>query len=361
MTYTRAMVRRGASCLLALLWGALSGCFGPGATARCAITCVAGDTCPGGTPCGADSFCHDDDPADCPAAPLIDAAPVIAGETCAQAPDVEVPGDHVSTTAGRTNDYAGTGPGCWGADQLLEGPDVAFAVTVPGRTRLVAGVLAERQDAAIMLVELATCAGPEVTCLSGDDSGSFGSGASPDVLTWVNPSGSPARLALIVDARGLVPNEGPFVLHLELADPAHGDSCDRATVLSATPGTLAWETTHGFGEASSALDCGAGVWLTPGPDRFYAITIPAEETRVITVTPGPTTALILGATTNSAECAQGRFDCTIGSWHGVVGGAEVVTLVAGPEATTYYLQVDGGALSPTASEGAYTIAVSLPE
>lgn len=274
------------------------------------------------------------------------------GDTCATAIPIGAgtrPGD---STFGYNADYVSDGS-CSG----LNGADRVYAVTVPAGQSIVASVTPEATfDASISLIVggPSSCASSEVACTRSADGGGDG---ETDSVQYNNATGEAVQALLIVSTFWPA-QTGTYSLSVDFRTAAAGEDCAVATPISV--GTLLGQSTVGLGndfEANSD-ECGA---LGEGPERVYAITVPARQRLVVHATPDPDSHydlslyLVQGA---AAVCDAGA-GCVSRVDDGSEGTAETTSFYNSGDAPTDLFIVVDGPLSDDA--GAFSLDTSFSD
>jgi hypothetical protein len=185
---------------------------------------------------------------------------------------VPLPGQALT---GFTNDYTSPGSGC--ASRVF-GPDRVYRTTVPPQTALSVEVVPLNADTNISFaVNAPTCAARQCT---GSPADSPGVGAV-DRGSFLNTATAPVDVWIVVDSANANPNAS-FTLNSALGPlPPAGDTCGTATVIGPNQ-VLPNESLAGMLDSASF---GQGCDFRPGPDRVYAIDVPAVSTQFATVVP----------------------------------------------------------------------------
>lgn len=254
-----------------------------------------------------------------------DAATGPEGDTCANATVVTLDASGNATligqtTAGYAEDYSASAASC----RAGIAADRVYAIKVPAGKRLTAKVTPTdlNFDPALNLVLPATgtnCGAGECV-VTGVDSGLDG---DPDSIRWMNDKGAETTIYLVVDSRQSdSTSQGDYDLDVSVGDQPAGESCADPKVLSpsgSTMLTLAGETLSGF-----ANDYGAGTTCsgTAGPDRVYAIDVPANQR--LTVSAKPASWDLSLNIQDSATCGVTPRVCMLGTDAGSSGTAETL-------------------------------------
>nr|MBP6834569.1 putative metal-binding motif-containing protein [Deltaproteobacteria bacterium] len=174
---------------------------------------------------------------------------IVPGEDCAHAIPLDLTGatttlSRAGSTAGRTSDFVSS---CGGA-----GPDLVYAVTIPGDVDLLAEASPMGGDGDPVVSVRDACGGPEVGC-NGD-----ATQRARDARVFLRGRGSstaPRVVYVVVDdpsARG-----GPFTLRLTRSAPIAPGNCGARVLFDVTAGgTVIGRTTTALGSHSGT--CGGG-------------------------------------------------------------------------------------------------------
>ena len=202
--------------------------------------CARGDDCNDADPAvhrGVDERCNGVDD-DCDGAVDEDGVCIAPGEDCAHAIALDLTGTTASltragTTAGRVNDFAS---GCGGA-----GPDLVFAVTIPGGVDVVAEATPVGGDGDPVVSVRDTCAGAELVC-NGD-----ATQRARDARVFLRSRSSASRVVfVVVDEAGS--RGGPFMLRVSRAAAIAPANCGARPLFDVTAGgTVLGRTTTGQG------------------------------------------------------------------------------------------------------------------
>lgn len=296
--------------------------------------------------------------------------PTVPGETCATAIRLQASSQTVrGTTVGAANDVAVS---CTGARN--QGPDRVYVVLVPDGQRLTVTLTPDEAvdgglqfDPALSLIAapasncLTSDAGDRNVCLAGSDVGQ--PPGATERLSWLNGTGATQEVFVLVDAFSVAPDprngtdaEGRFSLTLTLAEPLLGDRCDTAPRLDG--GALTGQSLSGY---SADYGEGPGCRRSDGPDRVYAVTVPAGQRLSATATPEPDAGFDL--TLNfvagpAARCEQRPLSCLSGVDAVGSGQAETLDFVnQSASAQEGFLVV--GAYAATASATGFSLALSI--
>ncbi|MCA2981488.1 MAG: hypothetical protein INH37_24705, partial [Myxococcaceae bacterium] len=252
-------------------------------------------------------------------------SPSPLNETCATATPITGTSAVITgTTALATNDLRyQSASGCSGGpDRSSSGPELVYAVSVPGFSRLATSLRSSLPDGGlnwdsifnVIVGDVSACGTALVdggfgqqTCATGVD--------DPDdptpTQTYVNNTSTPQNAFLVVDGFSAT-QSGPFTLTTEVTPLAPGDLCENAVAVS-LPATRTGDSLSGYtGNYLGGGGCSLG---TSSLDRVYRVPVPANTrltATVTTVTPGdggvtfsPTVNLVRGACTPSLTCVGG--------------------------------------------------------
>lgn len=199
-----------------------------------------------------------------------------AGESCTMAQAVAGAMTLSGTTVGATADV---NLSCTGSRN--QGPDRVYVVTVPNLQRLTVTLTPEETDTSdgglqydpslyLVAGPAAACApadaGDRTSCLDGSDIDQ--PPGSPERVAYLNTSGAPREVFVVVDSFFTAPDEtngvthqGRYDLSFTVATPPMGDRCDTATTI--TPGSLTGTLTGYSGDYGFGTNCRR----SDGPDR----------------------------------------------------------------------------------------------
>lgn len=272
------------------------------------------------------------------------------GDDTCSGPVALTPGTPLTaqTLSGYGDDYnsASTGMGCSFGDD----PDRVYSVTVPNGQRLTVNAVPEGAsdlDLALNLADGEAACGE--SCVAAADDG-FDS--DPERLVYVNRTGAPQALLLIVDNWS---GTGTYSLSATLDTPAGDEVCGGATMLtSGTP--LTNQTTVGYSnDYEFGTNCGTG---TLEGDRVYEVSVPNGQRGIVTITPqnadggtfSPSVALVQGP---AAQCDVMPRVCTASASASTAPHAAAWFNQTGMAATVFAI-VD----SSSASGGSFDLAFS---
>lgn len=211
------------------------------------------------------------------------------GESCTRPNVLTLPSTLTATTVGARNDVSLR---CTGFSN--PGPDLVYSATVPAGQRLVVSVEPTEADAGLLFdPSLSIVSGPAANCASTDAGvclvGRDERGA--DTVAWLNEDVFEREVFVIVDSYLTEPDEtagstfqGTFSLSARLETPGAGDRCETAETMPAN-GTRQ-STLTGYGPDYRFAQS-TGCSLESGPDRVFAVDVPAGERLTATVTPAP--------------------------------------------------------------------------
>lgn len=290
---------------------------------------------------------------------MTDAMP-LAGDACAMAEVITISGGLgtatlTGTTAGYANDYM---PDACASGYLQDGPDHVYEVSVPAGALLGATVTpASGYDPGIYLVgaPAAMCDAMPITCLAGSDEGLSG---APDTVRHVNETGADVTVFVVVD--GTSTTGGAFTLDVVVGAPPPGDTCQSAEPITLSSGmaTVSATTATASLYANDYVPTDASCEDGEGNDRVHAVTVPAGERLIATVTPQTgfdVTLNLVGGP--AAMCDASPIVCLESADNGSSGGAETVTYVNPTGSPVEVLLVVDGYDSD--DEGTYDLAVTV--
>ena len=209
------------------------------------------------------------------------------GESCAMPRALSLTMPMIGTTVGARDDAALR---CTGF--LNRGKDLVYATTVPAGERLVVTVAPTQLDAGLGFdPSLSIVSGPAASCTSMDAgvclAGQDQVGA--DTAVWLNLDTVEREVFVIVDSYLSEPDmmsgiasEGAFTLSARLELPGAGDRCETAERVM--PSGVRTSSLNGYGP-DYAFSNVASCSLQSGPDRVFAVDIPAGERLTATATP----------------------------------------------------------------------------
>jgi hypothetical protein len=211
------------------------------------------------------------------------------GESCARPNVLSLPSTLTATTMGTRNDVSLR---CTGFSN--PGPDLVYSATVPAGQRLVVSIEPTERDAGLVFdPSLSIVSGPAANCTSTDAGvclvGRDERGA--DTAVWLNEDVFEREVFVIVDSYLTEPDQtagstfqGAFSLSARLEVPGAGDRCETAETAPAN-GTRQ-STLSGYGPDYRFAQS-TGCSIESGPDRVFAVDVPAGERLVATATPAP--------------------------------------------------------------------------
>ncbi|MBM4778998.1 MAG: hypothetical protein GQE15_14935 [Archangiaceae bacterium] len=296
------------------------------------------------------------------------------GESCTMAQTVAGSMTLSGTTVGATPDV---NLSCTGSRN--QGPDRVYVVTVPNMQRLTVTLTPEETDTtdgglqydpSLYLVAgpAAACspadAGDRTSCLDGSDIDQ--PPGSPERVAYLNTTGAPREVFVVVDSFFTAPDEtngttheGKYDLSFTVATPPVGDRCDSATTV--TPGMLSGQSLDGY---SGDYGFGTNCKRSDGPDRTYALSVPAGQRLTAIAAPvndggfDVTLNLIAGP---SSSCEASPLVCLGGSDALAVGGTERVDyLNRGTTAQDVFVVVGSYDPTDTVTDFTLTTSVAMP-
>lgn len=247
--------------------------------------------------------------------------PSLPGEDCASAAPL-TPGvtRTQQTLDGYQRDY-GEGTLCAGGGEER----VYSALVPPGQRLHVTATPAPGFDVALSLVlgPAERCAAIPRVCLTHSDAAL---GGQPESLTWLNRDSAPATVFVLVERASFGIENASFELRADIGERPAGDTCTSATTL--LPGVHSGQTSAGFTDDYSGFEAACGGGATPGPDRVYALTVPANTTLRATVIPESAAfdpAVYIVDARVPGACEATPKPCFAGSDSGGDGASESVT------------------------------------
>ena len=215
------------------------------------------------------------------------AAPMLTqgGETCATPVTLAAGTTILSTTVGRTSDYALSTTGSCRATGAS--PDAVYAIDVPGGFKAIVNVTPFSFDPSVnVMTSPATC-GPPATCVASSDRSGAG---AVETVTFTNRSASLATYPVLIDSNGTA-SSGNFELSYAVAPS--GENCVGAIPITAS-GLLPNESLVGY-QSDLSFVPGTGCQTTSPaqPERVYSVVVPAGQRLSTTVTPAPDGALLV--------------------------------------------------------------------
>jgi hypothetical protein len=194
-----------------------------------------------------------------------------AGDVCSTAVPASGPllGQDLSPF---TDDYNG-GPGCAPGT----GPDRVYSVTIPAGNRLSATVTAQLPDGGVGFVpSLNLITSPTCAVTSACTAASQTPGASSTTLLYDNVGTAPQSAFLVVDTASAIP-QSTFDLGLTIAPTMlqQGDVCANTAMPITTSTMLTMQPFAGYVNHYGIGVEGTTCFFDDGPDRVYAVTVPA--------------------------------------------------------------------------------------
>lgn len=296
------------------------------------------------------------------------------GESCTMAQAVAGTMTLSGTTVGATADV---NLSCTGSRN--QGPDRVYVVTVPNMQRLTVTLTPEETDTSdgglqydpslyLVAGPAAACApadaGDRSSCLDGSDIDQ--PAGSPERVAYLNTTGAPREVFVVVDSFFTAPDEtngttheGKYDLSFTVATPPMGDRCDTATAI--TPGTVMAQSLDGY---SGEYGFGTNCRRSDGPDRAYAVSVPAGQRLTAIAAPANdagfdvTLNLIAGP---AASCEASPLVCLGGSDALAVGGTERVDyLNRGTTPQDVFVVVGSYDPTDTVTDFSLTTSVAMP-
>lgn len=273
------------------------------------------------------------------------AAPV-DGESCARPNALVVPSTLTATTIGARNDVSLR---CTGF--LNPGPDLVYSATVPAGQRLVVSIEPTEPDAGLRFdPSLSIVSGPAANCAS-TDAGVCLVGRDErggDTAVWLNEDVFEREVFVIVDSYLTEPDEtagstfqGAFSLSARFEVPGAGDRCETAEAAPAN-GTRQ-STLTGYGP-DYRFSQSTGCAFESGPDRVFAIDVPAGERLTATATPAADAGLDIVVNLVAAPAATCRASppvCLASADRGVSDEPDTATFINTSTATQSLFVVVG--------------------
>lgn len=272
------------------------------------------------------------------------------GESCTRPNVLTLPSTLTATTVGARNDVSLR---CTGFSN--PGPDLVYSATVPAGQRLVVSVEPTEADAGLLFdPSLSIVSGPAANCASTDAGvclvGRDERGA--DTVAWLNEDVFEREVFVIVDSYLTEPDEtagstfqGTFSLSARLETPGAGDRCETAETMPAN-GTRQ-STLTGYGPDYRFAQS-TGCSLESGPDRVFAVEVPAGERLTATVTPAPDAGLDVVVNLVAAPAATCRAAppvCLASADRGLTGQADSASFINTSTATQSLFVVVGSYLA----------------
>lgn len=289
----------------------------------------------------------------------------VDGESCTRPNVLTLPSTLTATTVGARNDVSLR---CTGFSN--PGPDLVYSATVPAGQRLVVSVEPSEPDAGLLFdPSLSIVSGPAASCASTDAGvclvGRDERGA--DTAVWLNEDVFEREVFVIVDSYLTEPDEtagstfqGGFSLSARLEMPGAGDRCETAEMMPAN-GTRQSTLTGQGPDYRFAQSTGCS--LESGPDRVFAVDVPAGERLTATVTPAPDAGLDVVVNLVAAPAASCRASppvCLSSADRGFRDEADSATFI-NASATTQSLFVVVGSYFAMPPGGDFTLTTtSLP-
>ncbi len=280
--------------------------------------------------------------------------PPPAGDLCDGNEDVLTPGTPLTSQSlasyGDDYNYDSQGTGC----SFGSGFDRVYSVLVPaGQALTVTATPDSNNDLAVNIVDSAAACG--TACLAYGDSDY--SGDEPETVSLVNNTGADHTYLLIVDSFS---GTGTYTLAATTFAPAADDSCGGALTLDA--GTLPNQSLSGylddFNGNTDTSTCSFG----SNPDRVYALSVPAGQRGVVSVS-GATTTVNLVAGASAAVCSAAPLECVAtgtqtGFFNVGAADAQLFAIVDGDAAASFDLTFVSAA--PPADDTCTTATSVLP-
>lgn len=291
----------------------------------------------------------------------------LAGETCATAEAITTTNGSATLT-GQTvdlyaNDYT-TGTGCTG----FAGGERVYKLVIPANTAMAVTVTPEASfDAALNVIDGAAGANPETACaaaISCSAGANAGGAGAPERVLLRNTSAAEKTVFVTVDTAVSTSAPGSFDLAVETLPPTPGDTCANPPAVSFTNDTASFAG-ESIRYAFDDYGAGTGCAGTTGPERGYAVTIPAG--RILTVVATASAVADGGTNTlnpainvvDAAACGAATRTCLRGS--DVTGLSErVVYANAGASPLNVVVFVETAATS-IAAPGTYDVSFTLSD
>ena len=291
----------------------------------------------------------------------------LPGDTCAGASSITLTAGNANL-AGETvdlyaNDYT-TGTGCSG----FAGGERVYRIEVPANTNLAISVTPEATfDAALNVIEGAAGATPEtactgsVTCIGSANSGTAG---APERLVYRNNTAAARPIFVTVEAAVSTTTGNTFALAVETLPAVPGDTCADTPTVTFT-GDTATVAGQSLLYALNDYGTGTGCVGTGGPERGYAVAIPAGKVLTVRATASPSTdggASALNPAVNivdGAACAAATRVCLRGS--DSAGPTETLTFPNGGATTKNVVVFVETAASAVVAPGTFDVTFTLAD
>ena len=267
--------------------------------------------------------------------------------------------------SGFANDYTTPGSSC--ASRVF-GPDRVYQTTVPAQSALSVQVAPINADTNISFaVNAPTCAARQCTGTPADTTGI----GAIDRGSFLNTASVPVDVWIVVDSSSQGSNAS-FTLTSAVGPlPPPGDTCGTATVIGPNQ-VLPNESLAGMLDTASV---GQGCDFRPGPDRVYAVDVPAFSTQFATVTPtspgfDPTLSVADALTSCSANQCVAAASPGPGGRTVAFTNQSVVTrryylivdaFVANGAPTSFSLSTSNGVVFDGGSDAGFDAGVSFPD
>ncbi|MBL8924412.1 MAG: hypothetical protein JNJ54_36525 [Myxococcaceae bacterium] len=282
----------------------------------------------------------------------------VDGESCTRPSVLTLPASLTSTTVGARNDVSVR---CTGFAN--PGPDRVFQATVPAGQRLVVSVSPESVDAGLVFdpsLSLVTTPASSCTsmdagvCLAGRDE------RGGDTVAFLNEEAFDRDVFVVVDSYLTEPDEtagttfeGAFVLSARLEQPGAGDRCETAEPLAGTDTRASSLSGYGpdYGFRQST-----GCALQSGPDRVFAVDVPAGERLTATASPSDAGLNDLDVVVNlvaapAATCRQSPPVCLASADRGFRGEPDTASFInTGPGPQRVFVVVGSYYASPSTED-----------
>jgi hypothetical protein len=270
-----------------------------------------------------------------------------ANDACTGAIAIGASGSVTGDTTAASSDYTG-GTNCLGT----AGNDVVYSIDVPAGKQLAATVLGTGFAPTLDIVDATACGSTAArSCLGSVATGTAGTAGT---ARWTNGGTTTRTVHLVVDSTSAT-SFGTFTILTAFSDPPAGDTCANAFTTLKTDGTAVSDTTVG---ATNDYATGTGCGGSGGPDKVYAVSVPAGKVLSTTVV-GIGGFVPSISYQSAAQCSaaprvcSGSVSTTSGSPTGTIRYANESTTAS----ETIYVVVD----STATAGGAYSLTAGLSD
>ena len=217
-----------------------------------------------------------------------------------------------------SGDY-GFGTNCRRSD----GPDRAYKISVPAGQRLTAIAAPSSDggfDATLNLVAgpASACEANPLVCLTGADSTLTG---QPERVDYLNRGAGAQDVFVVVGSYDPTDTDTAFSLTTSVAAPPPGDECATAVALVADMPLTGQPLTNFGNDYGSGTGCS---FTSSGPDRVYALMVPANKVATVTATPVAGLNTSISLVDGAANCAPAMLRCVATSPSATAGAPDVV-------------------------------------